>query len=106
MPISLASCMDEMPLRAVTTQVHRVNPLMQRNMRPLENRAGADGEVLLALVAAVEAALARRDPLAEAANRAARAVRPKPLFQDAPAVSWSGIILKSWKVEIVLLLMA
>ena len=62
-------------------QIHRVNPLVQRNMRPLENRSGANREVLLALVAAIEAVLARRDPLAKAANRATRAIRPKTRFK-------------------------
>src|SRR5215212_8345917 len=38
-------------------EVHRVNPLVQRNVRALEDRAGADGEIRLALVAAIEAAL-------------------------------------------------
>ena len=65
-------------------QVHRVNPLVQRNVAALEYRAGAHREVLLALVAAVEAALPRRDPLAQAADRAARAIRPKPAFKVDP----------------------
>ncbi len=58
-------------------QVHRVDPLMQRDMRAFHDGAGADGEVFLALVAAVVAALARRDAITGAANRAARAVRPQ-----------------------------
>jgi hypothetical protein len=62
-------------------QIHRVNPLVQRDMRPLENRSGANREVLFALIAAIEAFLARRDPLAKAANRAARAVQPKASFK-------------------------
>ena len=49
-------------------QVHRVNPLMKRNVRPLENRAGANREVLFALIAAIEALLADRDALAKSAN--------------------------------------
>lgn len=65
-------------------QVHRVNPLVQRNVAALEYRAGANGKVLLTLVAAVEAALAGRDPLAKPANRTGWAVRPKPGFEIGP----------------------
>jgi hypothetical protein len=62
-------------------QVHGINPLVQRNVAALENRAGAHRKVFLALVAAIEAASPRRDPLAHAANRALRAVRPQPPFK-------------------------
>ena len=47
-------------------QVHGINPLVQRDVAALEYRAGAHREVLPALVAAVEAALACRHPLAQA----------------------------------------
>ena len=53
---------------------------MQRNVAALEDGAGPDGEVFLALVAAVEAILARRDALAKATAGARGAVRPKALF--------------------------
>ncbi len=53
-------------------------------MRPLEDRPGADGEILFALVAAVEATLARRDALAEAAVRTTDAVRPQTAFEVDP----------------------
>jgi len=62
-------------------EIHRVNPLVQRNVRPLENSAGANREILFALVAAVEAAFALRDPLAETTDRAARTIRPEPAFK-------------------------
>jgi hypothetical protein len=65
-------------------QVHGVNPLMQRNVAALENRAGADRKVFLALIAAVVAASPRRDPLAHAANRAARAIGPQPPLKVRP----------------------
>jgi hypothetical protein len=45
-------------------EVHRVNLLMQRDMRTLEDCAGADSEVDLTLVAAIEATLAGGDALA------------------------------------------
>src|SRR3954451_3311592 len=54
-------------------------------MRPLHHGAGANREVLLALAAAVIAALAGRDPVAQAANRAPRAIRPEAAFQPQPA---------------------
>lgn len=65
-------------------QVHRVNPLVQRHMRALENRAGANRKVFLAGVAAVVATSARRDPLAKAAHWATNAVRPEATFKVDP----------------------
>jgi hypothetical protein len=58
-------------------EIHRVNPILQRNVRPLENRPGANREIFLALVAAIEAILADRDPVASPANR-----RRTPLGQS------------------------
>jgi hypothetical protein len=51
------------------------------DVRPLEDRAGADGKVRLALIAAVVAALARSDTIADAAGRTTRTVWPEPTFQ-------------------------
>jgi len=65
-------------------QIHRVNPFVQGNVAPLEYRSGADREVLLALIAAVVAFLANRDPLAKSADRTTRAVRPKATFKVGP----------------------
>ena len=55
-------------------------------MRPLENRAGANGEIFLALVAQVETflALARRNALGQTATRAARTLRPQAGFEVHP----------------------
>lgn len=58
-------------------EIHSVDPLVQRNMRSLEDRAGADGKILLALIAAVIAALARGNTVASAADGATRAIRPQ-----------------------------
>jgi len=65
-------------------QVHRINPLVQRNVASLEDRASAHREIFLALVAAVEAALALCDPLTKTADWATRAVRPQPSFKVGP----------------------
>jgi hypothetical protein len=65
-------------------QIHRVNPLVQGNVAALEYRASTNREVLLALVAAVVTASPHRDPIAHAANRALRAIRPKPPFKVGP----------------------
>jgi hypothetical protein len=62
-------------------QVHRVNPLVQRNVAALKYRASAHCEVFLALIAAVKTASTFRYPLAQAADRATRAVRPQPTFK-------------------------
>jgi hypothetical protein len=60
-------------------QIHRVNPLVQRNVRPLENRARAHREIFLALVAKVESrlALSGRHSLAKTAARTYRSFRPE-----------------------------
>ena len=72
------------PLARGDDEVHRVDPLMQRDVGALHNRASADSEIFLALVAAVVSAFAGRNPLAETTNRAARAVRPEAAFKPYP----------------------
>ena len=62
-------------------QVHGIQPLVQRNMGALENRAGSHGEILLALVAAVVTILAHRDALADPADRANDASGPEARFE-------------------------
>src|SRR5271166_2057831 len=51
-------------------QVHGIEPFVQRNVRPLENRACTDGEIQLAGIAAIEAALAGCDAFGSFAGRA------------------------------------
>src|SRR4029077_2372372 len=58
--------------------VHGEQPLVERHMGPLEDRAGADREILQARQAAVVAVLAGRYALAGRADRAARTVWPQP----------------------------
>ena len=53
-------------------------------MAALEYRTSANCEVLLALVAAVEAFLANCNAFFQSANRALRSVRPKPPFKVSP----------------------
>jgi hypothetical protein len=53
---------DALPRRH--EQIHRVDPLVQRNMRPLKDGASSHREILPAGVAAVEPALPRRNALA------------------------------------------
>ncbi len=97
-PASLANAMQEEPrrflrhadflpeLKAGDTlagrheKVHGVQPLVKRDVRTLENRGRADGEVQLAGVATVEAALPGRDPLRLLAVRAGCPVRPAAAF--------------------------
>lgn len=57
-------------------QIHGVEPLMERDVGPLENGRGADGEVRLTGVTAVEAALTRGDPLGLVTGRADGTFRP------------------------------
>ena len=65
-------------------QVHRVEPFVERNVRPLENGSRADGEIEVTGVAAVEAALACGDALQAFARRANDAVLPEPGFEVEP----------------------
>lgn len=64
--------------------VDRVDPFMQRNMGPLEYGPGADGEVLVAVIAAVESILPSCDVRSRPADRASHAVLPPPTFQVQP----------------------
>ena len=65
-------------------QVHGIQPLVQRHMGPLEDGPGADGEILLAGVAAVEAARPAGDALSAVADRANLTVRPAAALQVQP----------------------
>ena len=56
-------------------------------MRPLEDGCCADGEVQLALIAAVEAALASRDAVAGVAGRA-NGTRPLRCSPERACVTW------------------
>src|SRR5208282_1230386 len=63
-------------------QVHRVEPFVQRNVAPLEDRACADREIEGAGIAAIKANLGLlANALMALALRAERAVRPEPRFQ-------------------------
>lgn len=62
-------------------QVHRVEPFVQRHVRPLKNRSGADGEILRAGVTAVVATLACPDALTARADRTPDTVRPEARLQ-------------------------
>jgi hypothetical protein len=64
------------PLPGCHQQIHGVEPLMERDVRPLEDGSRPHREVALTGVTAVEAALARGDPLGLVAGRADGAVRP------------------------------
>lgn len=62
-------------------EIHRVNPLVQGNVRPFKDRARPDREILLAGVAAIEAALASRNAFRAFADRTDNAIRPQAGFQ-------------------------
>ena len=80
-PISFAICIELIPLRAVTTKVHRIEPFVQRDVRPLENGSGADSEIQLAFVAAVEPVLASGETILTSAGRAGRPLGPETRFE-------------------------
>ncbi len=65
-------------------QIHRIEPLMEWDVRPLEDGAGTDREVKLALIAAMKASLTRRDAILTRARRAGNAFRPKARLQVKP----------------------
>lgn len=62
-------------------QIHRINPLVQGNMRPLKDSARPDREILFTGVAAIEATLASRDAFRAFADRTNDAIRPQAGFQ-------------------------
>jgi len=75
---------DTLPAR--DEQIHRIQPLVQRHLRPLEDGPSADGEVEQTGVAAVVTALAHADALRLVAGRADGPVRPAlPLEVEAGA---------------------
>src|SRR5690606_10228445 len=65
-------------------QIHRIEPLVQRNLRPLEYRVRADGKIEQAGVAAVIAALAGADTLALSAGRANGPIWPAAGLEIVP----------------------
>jgi hypothetical protein len=62
-------------------QVHGIEPLVERDMRPLEDRASADREIKLAFVAAMEASLARRNAILTSAGWTGNTFRPEATFE-------------------------
>src|SRR5574337_535447 len=67
-------------------QVHRVDPLVQWDVRSLEDSTSASGEVLGAGVAAVETTTLARGDAVASADRALHPIRPETTFQvDASA---------------------
>lgn len=62
-------------------QVHRIEPLVQRDVRPLKDGAGADGEILRAGVTTVIAVLADADALTARADWTFNAIRPEARLQ-------------------------
>ena len=61
-------------------QIHRVEPLVERHMRPLEDSPCTHGEVQFASVAAIVAILSDGDSLNALALRAGDAIRPETAF--------------------------
>ena len=58
-------------------QVHGIEPLMQGDMRPLEDRTSTDREIKLALIAAMKASLAGRDTVLTGTSWAGYSLRPE-----------------------------
>lgn len=66
-------------------QIHRVNPFVKRNVRPLKDRASPHGEVQRASVATIEAVFADGDTFAGLASGTNNAVRPESGFEILPS---------------------
>jgi hypothetical protein len=71
-------------LASSNEQVHGIQPLVKRNMGTLKDGSRSDGEVDLAGIAAIEAALAGSDSFAGLASRTDSTIGPKPRFQIEP----------------------
>ena len=78
-------------------QIHGIEPLVQRHLGPLENRACANGEIEQAGIASVEAALARPDALRLAASWAGGPVRPAPRLEIRASALLIGEHLEQFK---------
>lgn len=66
-------------------QIHRINPLVKRNVRTLEDRASANREIQFAGVTAVVTAFPRRDAFTDLTSRTNHAVRPQTGFEIKPS---------------------
>jgi hypothetical protein len=66
-------------------QIHRVNPFVKRNMRPLKDRASPHREIELASVTAVETTFANCDAFTVFTSRTGYAIRPETGFQIQPS---------------------
>lgn len=78
-------------------QVHGIEPLVERNVGPLEDGSGSYRKVLLAGVAAVKTALSGRDPLLAFAGRTGDAVLPQARLQIGPSRLLVGEHLEEFK---------
>ena len=62
-------------------QVHGIQPLVEWDVRPFEDRASTDREIELALITAMKASLARRDAILTGTSWAGNAFRPETAFE-------------------------
>lgn len=65
-------------------QIHRINPFVERNVRPLEDRASSHREIQHTGVTAVETVLTGGNELTAFTSRTSNAVRPQSGFQIEP----------------------
>lgn len=65
-------------------QIHRIDPFVERNVRPLEDRSRSHGEIQHTGVTAIEAVLSDSDSLTAFTGRTKNAVRPQSGFQIEP----------------------
>jgi hypothetical protein len=72
-------------------QVHRIEPLVQWNVRSLEDSAGTHREVFPTGVATIEASSADRNALAGLADSALWSVRPETAFEIFPSRLLVGV---------------
>lgn len=70
-------------------QIHRINPLVKRNVRTLEDRASANCEIQFTGITAIETAFPRRDAFADLASRTDHAVGPQAGFE----INTSGFLI-------------
>lgn len=78
-------------------QIHRINPLVKRNVRALKDRASPNREIQFTGITAIVTAFPRRDAFTDLASRTNNTVRPQARFEINPSGFLIGNCLEQLK---------